>query len=262
MIGAEVYKNDARSLKELTLNYLYYLYRKKFKLFKELNSVDIKEILTEQDIYRFIMNVKDEKLRRGLLSECKLLKYKAEDVEYISTEGRSSAYAILSGRINVRVFLNESTDYVIPWENKNWYGAMSILAEDYTECEIIFLEDTNVLSFPLKALLEAAPQENFELLMRLMKMGAKAFREVQVQNIKRAALSTEAYFLSSFKDNDYRYDGLSIPDISYLLKINTRTLQRVIQALENKNLIVRDKVKKIIYAKDRDKIDDYLESIS
>lgn len=223
--------------------------------------MEIKDLLIDQEIYPYIMNIKDDKLRKEVLSECKLLEYKTDDFIHISTENNPNALIFLSGKINLRAFINESTDYIIPWNNKYWYGALSIIAGDWNECELFFLEDTKVLSFPLKKILHYEPKENYELWMKISKMSALALRDVQVKAIQRAALSNEAYFLTLFIENGYHFENLSIPEMAGRMKVNTRTLQRLIQNLEKEDLIVRNKMKKYIYAKDKDKIDSYYQSI-
>ncbi len=223
--------------------------------------MDVKKLLIEQDIYPFFMNIKDENLRKKLFSKCKIIEYKADDFIYHSTKEDNSVFIFLSGRVNIRAFINETTDYIVPWSNKYWYGALSIVADDFTECELFFAEDTKILSFPLKELLFSEPKENYELWMKVGRMAAQALRDIQVKSIKKAALSTEAYFLTLFIENGYHVKNLSIPEIAGRLQVNSRTLQRLVQKLEEKKLIVRNKGKKYIYAVDNNKIDEYLESI-
>lgn len=223
--------------------------------------MEINDLLIEQQIYQYIINIKNERLRKEVLLECKVLEYKANDFIYISTEKTSTALIFLSGKVNVRAFVNESTDYIIPWNNSYWFGALSIAAEDYTECELFFSEDTKVLSFPLKKILYYEPKENYKLWMKISKMSALALRDMQKKAIKRAALSNESYFLTLLIENGYQFKNLSIPELAGRMKINTRTLQRVIQKLEIKDLIVRNKVEKSIRAKDNAQIDEYYKQI-
>lgn len=223
--------------------------------------MDVKKILIEQEIYPFFMNIKDESLRNKLFSKCEILEYKADDFIYYSTQEDISALIFLSGKVAVRAFINETTDYIIPWSNKYWYGALSIMTDDFTECELFFSEDTKILSFPLKELLFSEPKENYELWMKVGRMAAQALRDIQVKSVKRAALSTEAYFLTLFIENGYHIKNLSIPEIAGNMHVNKRTLQRLVQNLEKKDLIVRSKTEKYIYAVDNEKLDEYFESI-
>lgn len=222
-----------------------------------------KDILVEMGIYEYIMNIESEKTRKEILSECKVTEYQKGDIFYSSSEDHDLTFIFLSGRLNFRVYINDEIEHTFPWDNKFWYGIYNALStneflEDY---EMNFLEKTLMLSIPLKKIMHSAPKENIELWMKVSKMAADKHVKIQSMIIERSALSTEAFFLKSLINSGYSYENMSIQEIGYGLNINTRTLQRLIQNLEKQNLIKRERFNKKIYARDRNQVDNYLNSI-
>lgn len=222
-----------------------------------------KDALIETGIYEYIMNVKSEKIRKMILSESKVTEYKKGDIFYSNSENQDLTFVFLSGKLNFRVYVSDEVEYTLPWDNRFWYGIFRTLSSKdiLEEYEMNFLEDTTVLSFPLKKIMHSEPKENIDLWMRISKMASDKHIELQSKIIERSALSTEAFFLKSLVNSGYSYENMSIQEIGYGLNINTRTLQRLIQNLEKQNLIKREKISKRIYVKDQNQVDNYLNSI-
>lgn len=208
--------------------------------------MNLKDVLAENEIYQYIENIRCQEKREKILSKCSVVEYKKGDIFYFSPEEEEKAMIILEGRLNIRIYVTDEKDYVVPWDNAYWLGTPWALSEKSKELEIDIMEDAKVLYLPLKELLYADPRENVGLWMKLSKMAVKKYMDIQKKTVERAALSTDTYFMKSLAEHGYNYMGMPIQEISYELNISTRTLQRVVQGLVQKGYIERDRSKQCI----------------
>lgn len=219
--------------------------------------MNLEEILIEKDLLKYFQNIEDETTRSSLLNKCSFNCYDKGDFLYFDPMDEK-VLIFLDGKYHLRQFISEENDYIYPGSDEFWLGLSEIIDEDNYELEVSFLERTSVLSIPLKELLYIDPSKNVELWMKISKMTTKRMLHLQKKSAERLVLPTEAYFLKSLVENNYKYEGLSLQDISYKIHLNTRTLQRVVHNLESKGLLIRDKNKKIIETTTIEKVDNYL----
>ncbi len=220
----------------------------------------LEEILKEKGLFQYFKNIEDRVLREKLIRKSTFKTYKSEDIMFFNPEDEM-AYLFLDGRYQIRSFITDTLDCLYPKCGEFWLGIPSAIGEKVSELEITFIEETRVLALPLKELLYADSAKNIDLWIRITKLITNELAQNHMRASKRLVLPTDVYFLNCLAENNYIYEGLSVQDISYIININTRTLQRVVQNLERDGLIIRSKTKKMIRAADKDLIDKFLEEI-
>lgn len=220
--------------------------------------MDIKKILIEEGLYEFITSIKSEKEREVILNECKIKSFKSRDSLYFGLGEDDTTLIFLDGKISLQMYIGESSEYTIMGNKDLWIGLLEALDIDKREFEVSFLEDTTVLYFPLKKLLYSDSEKRLELWIKISKLIASKYSKRLIKNARRNALTTESYFLTSLVENGYKYVDVSLEELSYELDIQNRTLQRIINKLENLGIIQRDKKNRSIYSVSKEKVDNYM----
>ncbi len=223
--------------------------------------MNLKEVLLERNLYTYFENIKNPIVRNSLLNKCKLKKYKKGEIFHFNAEG-DKALIFLDGKYNLRFFVSLDSDYVYTGSGEFWLGIPAILDEEEYEFEVSLIEDTNVLIIPLKELLYLDPSKNANLWIKVMEISAKRVLSHQSRAIDKVALSTKECFLKELVENNYAFLDTNVVEIANAMRVNSRTLQRTVVALEKMKLIERDINKKYIKAISRDSVDAYLKNIN
>ncbi len=223
--------------------------------------MNVKDILMELDIYKYIEHITDKDVSNNIFEECRIESFKKRDVFYFEPHNEEGLI-FLNGKINLTSYVTDDIIFTGTWETEIWLGITHALGINKDHYEVTFLEDTDVLFLPLKKILDANPKENYELWVRISKMIAQKYLNFYTSSTRRLTLPTEVFFLKSLMENGGTFNNISIQDIAYQLHLNVRTLQRTIQNLENKKFIERSRSKKIISVISTHRVEEYLSEYS
>lgn len=224
----------------------------------------LKNALIEANIYdsflEFSKVTSDEELEN--LFEIRDFK-KGEVVSFTEEAGGKNGYVwnILKGEAKQIFYPYGSREYIFKLTVGEWIGVPGAVSNFYTLVDIEFLEDTQILVFPLGKMIRERPDIMAGIWERIARMMVNKFVWAAEQFINKSSMSNEAYFLKTIANNNYSFEDTTTKSLSESLGINLRTLQRIISSLEERKLIKRDKSKNKIWVEDFDAFDTYLDSL-
>ncbi len=219
--------------------------------------MNLKEVLIKEDLYKNFENIKDFKLKNELYNKCSIKTYEKGDVLFFNSDIKNSAL-ILNGKYSIRQFVSIHGDLVTKGTDKLWLGLSKVVSKSDHELEIVFSKTTNILFIPLNELLHLESQKNYDLWIKISKIAINQMILLKKRLAEKSFLPTKVDFLRYLKENNYLIQGLTIKEIAIEMNINIRTLQRNISSLKKEGLLIRDFNNKMIKAKSRSCIDDYL----
>ena len=219
--------------------------------------MEIKDTLVKLDLYKYIENIKNSKDKDSILSNCNIKKCNKYDFLYFnSMEG--NILILLSGKVNIKAYLNIDDEYTVPWDDDIWLGSSNIISNNHEQYELTFLEDSSILFYPLKKLIKLIGDNNCDLWRRLCKLEANNHIWIKRKAAERLFLPKEIVFLKFLVQNNYSFIGMSTEDISEKINMSTRTIQRITHKFVKLNLIRKDRSNKSLHAINKEMIDSYL----
>jgi len=224
----------------------------------------LKNSLVEAGIYNSFLEIFKAVSEKELEELFEIKRFKKGEVTSFSEEaGGKDGYVwnILTGKAKQIFYPSGSSEYIFKLTEGEWIGVPGAVSGLYTLTDIEFLEDTEVLIFPLGKMIRERPDIMAGLWEKIARMMVNKFVWAGEQFIDKSSMSNEAYFLKTLANNNYSFEDTTTKALSESLGINLRTLQRIISSLEERNLIKKDKSKNKIWVEDYDAFDNYLDSL-
>lgn len=148
-------------------------------------------------------------------------------------------FYVVEGSVRMIFYSPDGRELTWTFERDSWFGMEDLIAgEEAYLFDIEGTEDSLLLEVPLKRLL--SHYKSREFYSRLLKIMADFSYSVGNKLALMMNYTHEERFLKFLQDNGYRIEGKKICEISDLIKINLRTLQRIIKDLEASGIIVRE----------------------
>ncbi len=192
----------------------------------------IADILKNIDFEEFVGSPYEE--------EFTLKKFNRRELEPLHGEKLEKCFYVVEGSVRMIFYSSDGRELTWVFESGSWFGMEDLIAEEENyPYDIEATEDTVLLEIPLRKLLTKYKCKDFYL--KLLKIIADTAYDVGNKLAFMMNHSHKEIFLKFLQDNGYKVQGKRIPEISELLKINLRTLQRIIKGLEASGIIVRDK---------------------
>lgn len=224
----------------------------------------LKEALTEAGIYDSFLEISKATSHKELeeLFEIKDFK-KGEVISFSEEAGGKNGYVwnILKGEGKQIFYPSGGKEYIFKLTVGEWIGVPGAVSNLYILTDIEFLEDTQVLIFPLGKMIRERSDIMGEIWERIARMMVNKFVWAAEQFMDKSSMSNEAYFLKALANNNYSFEDTTTKSLSESLGINLRTLQRIISSLEKRKLIKRDKSKGRVWVEDFEVFDTYLDSL-
>lgn len=167
-----------------------------------------------------------------------LKRIQKNDLYPLHGESIARCFYVAEGRVKMIFYSSEGRELTWTFERGEWFGM-----EDLISGEMVYLYDIEgmdealLLEVPLKKLIHQYKCKSFY--SKLLKIMADLTYKVGNKIVLMTNYTHEEIFLKFLQDNDYRIEGRKLPEISELVKINLRTLQRVIKKLEVSGVIGR-----------------------
>ncbi len=224
----------------------------------------LNDALTEAGIYNSFLEISKAASHEELEELFEIRDFKKGEVVSFSEEaGGKNGYVwnVLKGEGKQIFYPSGSKEYVFKLTEGEWIGVPGAVSNLYILTDIEFLEDTQVLIFPLGKMIRERPDIMVEIWERIARMMVNKFVWAAEQFIDKSSMSNEAYFLKTLANNNYSFNETTTKSLSESLGINLRTLQRIINSLEKRKLIKRDKSKGRIWVDDFESFDTYLDSL-
>ena len=192
----------------------------------------IADILKNIDFEEFVGSPYEE--------EFSLKKINRRELEPLHGEKLEKCFYVVEGSVRMIFYSSDGRELTWVFESGSWFGMEDLIAEEENyPYDIEATEDTILLEVPLRKLLTTYKCKDFYL--KLLKIIADTAYDVGNKLAFMMNHSHEEILLKFLQDNGYKVQGKRIPEISELLKINLRTLQRIIKGLEVSGIIIRDK---------------------
>ncbi len=224
----------------------------------------LKDALTEAGIYDSFLEISKGASLEELEELFEIRDFKSGDVISFTEEaGGKNGYVwnLLRGEAKQIFYPSGGREYIFKLSAGEWIGVPGAVSNLYILTDIEFIEDTQVLIFPLGKMIRERPDIMAEIWERIARMMVNKFVWAAEQFIDKSSMSNEAYFLKTLANNNYSFEDTTTKVLSESLGINLRTLQRIISNLEKRELIKRDKSKNRIWVEDFESFDIYLDSL-
>ena len=214
----------------------------------------LKKAMIDTGIYEYFLEVSKKIPAEDVRQLFKIDGYrKGEIINFTENhEENGFVWCIINGSAKQIFYPDDSTEYVVISEKKHWIGAPAIILDVHTVMDVEFLEDTEILVFPLGKIMKERDEIMKELWEKIARDACDFFLRVTFLSMNRSTMTNEKIFIKYMVDHNFSIRGVSTKTISEILNINLRTLQRIISKLEKRNLIERERKLNDIWAIDRD----------
>lgn len=185
---------------------------------------------------------------------------KKGDSKFFSVEESIPTFYLLEGSIQFVIYRPEGGEFYIDLSPGDLSGIntnlSSILEHKFQrsfEGELVAKTDSLVAELPLEKLLSLDIENKEKLLTKILKLSVREGLERSRYLFFKSIYSDEEFLIKALENN--KLLNLTTKEISELLNINLRTLQRLLKNLVTKEII--EKNKKSFRLIDQDKLEDY-----
>lgn len=223
----------------------------------------LEKAMKDTGIYEYFLEVSKKIPAEDVRELFKIDRYRKGDIINFTEnhEENGLVWCIINGSAKQIFYSGDSTEYVVISEKKHWLGAPAIILGVHTVMDIEFLEDTEILVFPLGKIMKERDDIMKELWEKIARDACDFFLRVTFLNMAKSTMTNEKIFIKYIIDHNFSIRGVSIKTISEILNINLRTLQRIISKLEKRKLIERERKLNNIWTIDRDIFKEYNQSL-
>jgi len=223
----------------------------------------LKKAMIETGVYEYFLEISKKIPAKDVRELFKIESYRKGDIiNFIEDpEENGLVWSIISGNAKQIFYPNDCTEYVVISEKGQWLGAPAIILGVHTVMDVEFLEDTEILVFPLGKIMKERDDIMKELWEKIARDACDFFLRITFLSMARSAMTNEKNFTKYLIDHNFSIKGISTKIISEILGINLRTLQRIISKLEKRRLINRERKLNHIWINDIDVFKKYHQSL-
>ncbi len=151
---------------------------------------------------------------------------------------KDSVYLIISGKISVKIFLQNNLDFNLEFKERECFGIPNGISNEILGYSIIGSAPATLLEIPSEKLLVVS---NTKFLLKVYKLMSESILEnfIKVSKLHASKVngSSDDYLINFLRENNDSISFSSIESLAETLNMNSRTLQRTIKRLtENKTL--------------------------
>ena len=176
---------------------------------------------------------------------------------YGSNEGM--AWYVLKGKVKITCYFKEDDkEFFWELEEGEWFGIEDVILENHAEYDVEAYTDVSVVLVPLRKILNN--YSSGKILKKIMRDMAASARIREIKAATRIGYGNEKFFLKYLEKNDFILKYNNTKELSEILNMNQRTLQRTLKKLTEKEIITRET--KIIKVPDIQVYEEYMKTLT
>lgn len=214
--------------------------------------MELKKAMIETGIYEYFLHISKKMPTKDARNLFKIKTYKKGDIINFTGDSKENGFvwSIVSGNAKQIFYPDDIREYIVISQKGQWLGAPAIISGTHTVMDVKFLEDTEILVFPLGKIMRERSDIMNGLWEKVARDVCNFFLQITFLNMARTTMSNEKIFIKYLTDHNFSTKGVTTKIISEILDINLRTLQRIISKLEKRKLINRKRKLNHIWVND------------
>ncbi len=189
-----------------------------------------------------------------------IITMKKGDIFYYSQVKKMTAIYIFEGAIQYIIYSPDGGEFYIDHFSGDVVGIGATLsrlskiqAQQNFEVDLTGKEDSIIVTLPFEEIFDMKLEKKEEVLKKLFLLFLEEHSRVSEYFLNKSIYSDEAFFIK-FLEN-HKSTNKTIRELSELLNINLRTLQRIVKRLQEVGVIVKEN--EIMSIGNQDKIEEY-----
>lgn len=185
---------------------------------------------------------------------------KKGDTVYYSQDKEMTAIYVLEGKVQYVVYSPEGGEFYIDYFPGDLAGIGATLSHQIKnkmkrsfEADLIARKDSIIVTLPFEKMFDMKFEGKEETLKKFIFLFAEEHFQVSEYFFHKSLYSEESFFIKILEK--HKVINKTTRELSEMLNINLRTLQRIIKILQKAEVIVKEN-KKISIGK-KDKVDNY-----
>lgn len=174
-----------------------------------------------------------------------IIKIKKGDIIYYSQDKKMSAIYVLEGKVQYIVYSPEGGEFYIDYFSGDLAGIGASLSYQLKnkmkrsfEADLIGKEDSIIITLPLEKIFDMEFKGKEEILKKLIFLFAEEHFQVSEYFFHKSLYSEENFFIKIVEK--HRVINKGTKELSEMLNINLRTLQRIIKNLQKAGVIIKE----------------------
>lgn len=189
-----------------------------------------------------------------------VIKMKKGDTIYYSQDKEMTAIYVLEGKVQYVVYSPEGGEFYIDYFPGDLAGIGATLTHGIEnkmnrsfEADLVGREDSIIVTLPFEKMFDMKFEGKEEILKKLIFLFAEEHFQVSEYFFHKSLYSEESFFIKILEK--HKVINKTTRELSEMLNINLRTLQRIIKNLQKAEVIVKEHKK--ISIGEKNKVDKY-----
>lgn len=174
-----------------------------------------------------------------------VIKMKKEDTIYYSQDKEMTAIYVLKGKVQYVVYSPEGGEFYIDYFPGNLAGIGATLSHQIKnkmkrsfEADLVAKENSIIVTLPFEKMFDMKFEGKEETLKKFIFLFAEEHFQVSEYFFHKSLYSEESFFIKTMEK--HKVINKTTRELSEMLNINLRTLQRIIKNLQKVGVIVKE----------------------